>query len=144
MLVENHTRVCPPPTEAELAFPRSAQGCTEEIKTFIRGGSAGLNRLKQVLPSLFNYFGVYTLDSKAGILTDCGLTPLRQNNDVTFSLKDTGIREPMNSPLPRSDSSQGPDESIPRLTREGSHLLQRLPSLSSSPPSPLSPYGREE
>jgi hypothetical protein len=74
------------PPEPELALPRTYEGCYEEIQSFLNGGMVGRRRLKKVLPSLFSYFGILTLESKARILTDCGLSPLRTSNDVTFNL----------------------------------------------------------
>ena len=57
-----------------------------EIRAFLGGGMAALARLKEILPSLFSYFQIITLDSRAKLLIKCGLTPIHEDNasEITF------------------------------------------------------------
>lgn len=94
----------PPPYSS---FPRAGEyepcGRTKEdllayIRGFIRGGLPAIARLKQVLPSIFDYFKIVSLDGKADILLQCGLAPYRENNDVTFFFRGTECDDPLRAP----------------------------------------------
>jgi hypothetical protein len=89
------------------AFPRAGNyepcGRTREdllsyIRGFLRGGMPAIARLKQVLPSIFDYFKIVSLDGKADILIQCGLSPYRENNDVTFFFRGTDCDDPLRAP----------------------------------------------
>ena len=68
------------------------------IRGFINGGLPAIYRLKQVLPSIFDYFKIVVLDEKADILRRCGLTPYLENNNVTFFLRGTDCDDPLRAP----------------------------------------------
>jgi len=57
-----------------------------QIQTYLSGGLPGQARLKQILPSLFSYFQIITLDSRAKLLARCGLAPIHgdEPSEVTF------------------------------------------------------------
>ncbi len=58
----------------------------EQIKLHIRGGLPGQDRLKLILPTLFSYFQIITVDSRIKLLTKCGLFPIKgeDSSEVTF------------------------------------------------------------
>jgi hypothetical protein len=94
----------PPPSSS---FPRAGDyepcGRTKEdllayIRGFIRGGMPAIARLKQVLPSIFDYFKVIARDEKAEILIECGLSPYREKSDVTFFFRGTECDDPLRAP----------------------------------------------
>jgi hypothetical protein len=62
----------------------NVSGCTAEIRAFARGGTPGLARLKQVLPTIFRHYGVPTKYQQAKILLACRLRPVEQGPHVTF------------------------------------------------------------
>jgi len=57
-----------------------------QIQTYLSGGLPGQARLKQILPSLFSYFQIITLDSRAKLLARCGLAPIHgdEPSEITF------------------------------------------------------------
>ena len=69
------------------------------LRGFLNGGLPAIHRLKQVLPSIFDYFKIVVLDEKADILLRCGLTPYRENNDVTFFFRGTDCEDPLRAPV---------------------------------------------
>ena len=117
----------PSSSEPDMALPKSYQGCVEEIKSFLNGGMVGRRRLKQVLPSLFSYFGILTLESKATLLTECGLVPVTQYNDVTFYLKEMQALQ-----VDFGSTQQDSDEAASAATPVWENILIDLPSCSSS------------
>ncbi len=70
----------------EQIFPMTEANCMLEIKAFLGGGVPGQARLKQILPSLFSYFKIITMDSRARLLCNCGLAPIygEEPSEVTF------------------------------------------------------------
>jgi hypothetical protein len=96
-----------PAEDAKPNFPKAGdyEPCgrtTDElisyIKGFVKGGLPALARLKQVLPSIFAYFKIIAMDEKADILIRCGLSPYREDNDVTFFFRATECAEPLRAP----------------------------------------------
>lgn len=76
-----------PPGSTDLCLPsmplngREAEDmCMEEIRVFLKGAEYGTKRLKEVLPSLFDYYKIITSDEKATLLLKCGLTPYKDPN----------------------------------------------------------------
>jgi hypothetical protein len=65
----------------------NVSGCTTEIRAFARGGTPGLARLKQVLPTIFRHYGVPTKYEQARILIACKLRPIQDGPHVTFEFK---------------------------------------------------------
>lgn len=61
--------------------------CTAEIRAFARGGTPGLARLKEVLPRIFQHYGIPTKFQQAQILMACRLRPVQQGPHVTFEFK---------------------------------------------------------
>jgi hypothetical protein len=49
--------------------------CTDLIKTFQKGGTPGLSRLKQVIPNIFKELGIKDFNKQIEILVDVGLSP---------------------------------------------------------------------
>ena len=97
----------PPAEDAKAKFPKAGEyepcGRTHAeliryIKGFLNGGLPAIARLKQVLPSIFDYFKIIPLDEKADVLTRCGLTPYREDNDVTFFFQGTDCKDPLRAP----------------------------------------------
>jgi hypothetical protein len=96
-----------PAEDAKPNFPKAGdyEPCgrtTDElisyIKGFVKGGLPAIARLKQVLPSIFAYFKIIAMDEKADILIRCGLSPYREDNDVTFFFRATECAEPLRAP----------------------------------------------
>lgn len=58
--------------------------CVSEIKAFVRGGPAGLDRLRKVLPSIFRHYRVVSQSQQAHILAKSGLMPVSNGRAVTF------------------------------------------------------------
>ena len=63
------------------------QGCTAEIRAFVRGGTPGLARLKEVLPNVFTFYGIPTKYQQARVLMSCKLIPIQEGQHVTFEFK---------------------------------------------------------
>ena len=63
------------------------EACKQEILAFARGGPGGLARLREVLPSIFVYFEIITLEEKSCILRECSLTPLINAMDISFVIQ---------------------------------------------------------
>ena len=78
------TEVKNPPKTYEESDNRAQ--CMQEIRTFLKGGECGAQRLKEVLPSLFSYYKIVTTEGKGQLLVDCGLSPYisETNDEVTF------------------------------------------------------------
>ena len=60
--------------------------CEMEIKSFKSSGITGLTRLKQVLPSIFSYYNVVTIEAMQETLRRCSLVPILEDHYVTFYL----------------------------------------------------------
>lgn len=58
--------------------------CVKEIRAFVRGDLPGLQRLKEVLPSIFKHYGVTHKRHQAQILIQCKLMPSQSGKHVTF------------------------------------------------------------
>lgn len=71
-----------------MKLAKTPDECKREIRTFIVGGVPGIARLHEVLPSIFDFFGVITDESKCRILRECGLCPARYegSSHITFKL----------------------------------------------------------
>jgi hypothetical protein len=65
----------------------NASGCTAEIRAFVRGGTPGLARLKEVLPNVFSFYGIPTKYQQARVLMSCKLKPIQEGQHVTFEFK---------------------------------------------------------
>jgi hypothetical protein len=69
----------------EPYLPPPSPACASEIKVFIRGGVPGLQRLKEVLPTIFKHYGVRHKRQQAEILIGCKLMPKVGNKtSLTF------------------------------------------------------------
>lgn len=77
---------------------RNEAGCIAEISVFLKGGSIGADRLKDILPSLFVYFKIITSNEKASVLIKCGLTPYRNKSDVSFFFSKGDVRDRYRAP----------------------------------------------
>ena len=73
-----------PTPENGQSSPRNEAGCIAEIAVFLKGGVPGAARLRDILPSLFSYFGIVTNNYKAGVLVKCGLAPVRTKTNISF------------------------------------------------------------
>lgn len=51
-----------------------------EILAFVQGGSPGLARLQEVLPSIYKEFGISSRCQQASVLIKAGLVPLDDRN----------------------------------------------------------------
>ena len=73
----------------------SSHQCMKEIQTFLRGGEAGAQRLKEILPSLFSYYKIVTTEEKANILHACHLYPYLSdtNDEVSFVFDGSDVRD---------------------------------------------------
>lgn len=96
--------------------------CEMEIHSFQSGGTTGLVRLKQVLPSLFRYYRVDTIEAMQTTLRRCNLVPVLEGHYVTFRLdvppgEDLSPREEEDGPAQirarRTCSSLSPPQSPP-------------------------------
>ena len=60
--------------------------CKQEIVGFLKGGEAAVQRLKEILPTLFAYYGIITMDAQARLIRECKLTPYKSQTSggVTF------------------------------------------------------------
>jgi hypothetical protein len=62
-------------------------GCTTEVRAFARGGTPGLARLREVLPTIFRHYGIPNKFQQAQILMACRLRPIQEGPHVTFEFK---------------------------------------------------------
>ena len=79
----------------------SASECKLEILVFLRGAEGGVKRLKDVLPSLFAYYNIITIESKARLLSECGLIPYKCKDaigDVTFYFDGSDVQDQFKPP----------------------------------------------
>ena len=105
------------------------------IRGFINGGLPAIHRLKQVLPSIFDYFKIVVLDEKADILLRCGLTPYRENNDVTFFFRGTDCEDPLRAPayvLYKWEQQIKQPERLSPTSKQPSEPPQEVPERGSS------------
>ena len=58
----------PSVTPGGTCLDRNEAGCIAEIQAFLKGGSDGAKRLKEVVSSLFVYFKIVTSNEKANVL----------------------------------------------------------------------------
>lgn len=58
--------------------------CVLEVKAFARGGRPGLDRLKRVLPTLFDAFNIPEIFERRNVLLAADLVPLYWNGGVSF------------------------------------------------------------
>lgn len=58
--------------------------CVLEISAFVRGGTPGLARLRQVLPSIFKHYKVSKKKAQADVLIACKLFPVDGGRGMTF------------------------------------------------------------
>ena len=59
-------------SQAETGFDK----CVLEIQPFVRGGMPGLDRLKNVLPSIFDAYQIRGEERRADVLRACNLVPV--------------------------------------------------------------------
>jgi hypothetical protein len=64
----------------EAITDEQRQGALSNIKAFVSGGACGLDRLKNVLPSIFKEFNVQSVSDQTSLLKAAGLTPLSMHN----------------------------------------------------------------
>lgn len=92
--------------------------CEMEIKSFKSSGITGLTRLKQVLPSIFSYYNVLTIEAMQETLRRCSLVPILEDHYVTFYL-DVSPENPFPTTLlmrPQQPAEEGvkkPPQSLP-------------------------------
>ena len=77
---------------------RNEAGCIAEIAVFLKGGIPGAARLRDILPSLFSYFGIVTNNCKAGVLVKCGLAPVRTKTDISFFFAGNDVSDQFRAP----------------------------------------------
>lgn len=58
--------------EVETGFDK----CVLEIQTFVRGGMPGLDRLRNVLPSIFDAYQIRGEERRADVIRACNLVPV--------------------------------------------------------------------
>ena len=78
---------------------KATRECKQAIQHFI--SQKAMERLKELLPAIFDASQIYATDTQMQILRDCSLTPIRERNQVTFSLS----AEPSRSNPPSSTTS---------------------------------------
>ncbi len=59
-------------------------GCACEIMAFVRGSRPGLERLKRVLPVIFDTYLVHGFEERSDVLRKCSLIPVADGISVTF------------------------------------------------------------
>jgi len=64
-----------------------SSACTAEIRAFVRGGTPGLARLREVLPTIFKHYRVKNKYERARVLMACKLVPVDDGSHVTFEFK---------------------------------------------------------
>jgi len=62
--------------------------CIEEIKTFQKGGVGGLGRLKEILPTLYEHYHLWTHGEQAEALRRAGIQPTLIESKVSFVIKE--------------------------------------------------------
>jgi hypothetical protein len=72
------------PLQPASLRPATMRECTATINAFIRGGTPGLQRLKEVLPTIFKHYGVRHKRQQAEILIACKLMPRSAKTHVSF------------------------------------------------------------
>ena len=95
--------------------PNSESECKTEIRVFLRGAEGGVKRLKEILPSLFAYYKIVTIDGKARLLSECGLIPYRcqdAGGDVTFFFDGSEVRDQFKPPRSVSEAWIKPGEKL--------------------------------
>ncbi len=95
--------------------PNSESECKTEIRVFLRGAEGGVKRLKEILPSLFAYYKIVTIDGKARLLSECGLIPYRCQDgggDVTFFFDGSEVRDQFKPPRSVSEAWIKPGEKL--------------------------------
>ena len=117
---------------------RNEAGCIAEIAVFLKGGVAGAARLRDILPSLFSYFGIVTNNCKAGILVKCGLAPVRTKTDISFFFAGNDVSDQFRTPKAfqkyeleeeSSDMEVAPSapESVSQVAESGSQVAPSAP-----------------
>ena len=91
--------------------------CEMEINSFQSGGITGLVRLKQVLPSIFSYYSVNTIEAMQTTLRRCNLVPVLEDHYVTFYL-DVSPENPfptqlLTRPRPPREKEDMPAQTLP-------------------------------
>lgn len=59
-------------------------GCILEVQAFVRGARPGLERLKRVLPVIFDAYLVYGHEERCDVLRACNLIPVTVDLNVSF------------------------------------------------------------
>lgn len=88
----------PSVTPGGTCLDRNEAGCIAEIQAFLKGGSDGAKRLKEVVSSLFVYFKIVTSNEKANVLLKCGLSPYRTKSDVSFFFVKSDVKDQFSTP----------------------------------------------
>lgn len=113
--------------DSKPGFKSGFAECVLEVKAFARGGRPGLERLKLVLPTLFDAFVIPEMNERRNVLLAADLIPLYWNGGVTFIIP----KEEMSPPAWKKNSR-------PRLDDLDSALI--APDLEpSSLKAPVSP-----
>ena len=81
---------------------KGTRECKQVIQSFIHRKAT--ERLKELLPTIFDASRIYVTDTQMRILRDCSLTPTLIRHRVTFLLP----AEPSSSPLPAPSASSSP------------------------------------
>ena len=113
--------------------------CKAEILGFLKGGEGAVQRLKEILPTLFAYYRLITTDSQAGLLLECHLTPYRDQTkgDVTFFFQGADVRDQFRPPASMKHDwtylvTPRKDENPTKVSQETSQPSQKdneVPSL---------------
>ena len=93
-------------TDEDFVTHRMDTNCVLDMAAFCRGGLPGMRRLKEVLPSIFQYHKVISLDEQEKMIKLVGLSPIRDATGyVTFTVPEPdffGISPPQTEISPRS------------------------------------------
>lgn len=73
-----------PPAVSSHVFEPGFDGCVLEVQAFVRGARPGLERLKRVLPVIFDAYLVYGHDERCDVLRACNLVPVTADLNVSF------------------------------------------------------------
>ena len=86
---------------------KGTRECKQVIQHFLR--QKAMERLKELLPAIFDASQIYATDTQMQILRDCSLTPSLNGHRVTFLLSAETSSCPSNSlsssPLPTPSAS---------------------------------------
>lgn len=114
--------------------------CEQEINSFQNSGITGLVRLKQILPSVFRFYGVNTSEAMHDILRRCNLVPVVEDHYVTFYL-DVSPENPYPTTRLMSKRAARLEQlaSQESITRESDQPAQTQPPTDETLPSPRPP-----